>query len=137
MSRGLHWFRNDLRLRDNTALAELCARVEQWLPVFVLDPRILGSAGVGEPRTRFLLDCLERLGRDLEARGIPLLVREGRAEEVLPKLLLETGARVLSFNEDATPFARRRDAAVRRAVERDGGNTPTCLPGSTRPAFTC
>jgi len=125
MSRGLHWFRNDLRLRDNSALNALAARVDRWLPVFVLDDRML--AGSGAPRTRFLLDCLERLGRDLEARGIPLLVREGRAEEVLPKLLLETGARVLSFNEDATPFARRRDAAVRRAVERDGGTLLTRL----------
>ena len=127
MSRGLHWFRNDLRLRDNTALAELCARVEQWLPVFVLDPRILGSAGVGEPRTRFLLDCLARLARDLETRGVPLLVRRGRPEDVLPQLLHETGARLLSFNEDVTPFARARDAAVRRAVEQKGVQVLACL----------
>jgi deoxyribodipyrimidine photolyase len=40
VTRGLHWFRNDLRLRDNTALEALATRVEQWLPVFVLDPRI-------------------------------------------------------------------------------------------------
>ena len=40
---------------------------------------------------------------------------------MLPKLLHETGARLLSFNEDVTPFAHRRDAAVRHAVERAGG----------------
>ena len=39
--RGLHWFRNDLRLHDNSALAALAGRAEQWLPVFVLDPRLL------------------------------------------------------------------------------------------------
>lgn len=121
MTRGLHWFRNDLRLRDNTALNALAAQAAEWLPVFVLDPRILAGAGVGEPRTRFLLDCLVRLSRDLEKRGVPLLVRKGRPEEVLPKLLRETGARLLSFNVDTTPFARRRDAAVQQAVERGGG----------------
>jgi deoxyribodipyrimidine photo-lyase len=127
VSRGLHWFRNDLRLRDNSALMALCTRVEQWLPVFVLDPRILGIPDEGEPRTRFLLDCLARLARDLEKRGVPLLVRRGRPEDVLPQLLHETGARLLSFNEDATPFARARDSAVRRAVEGKGGQVLACL----------
>jgi deoxyribodipyrimidine photo-lyase len=121
VTRGLHWFRNDLRLQDNTALNALAARAEEWLPVFVRDPRIRAGPRVGEPRTCFLLDCLGRLGRDLEKRGVPLLVREGRPEEVLPKLLHETRARLLSFNEDATPFARHRDAAVQRAVEQSGG----------------
>jgi deoxyribodipyrimidine photo-lyase len=120
MSRGLHWFRNDLRLQDNTALAALAARTEQWLPVFVLDERMLGGPRAGGPRARFLLDCLARLERDLAKRGVPLLVREGIPERVLPRLLDETGARVLSFNEGATPFAKRRDAAVRRAAKRDG-----------------
>jgi deoxyribodipyrimidine photo-lyase len=116
VTRGLHWFRNDLRLRK-----ALAAQAAEWLPVFVLDPRILAGSGVGEARMRFLLDCLGRLSRDLEKRGVPLLVRKGRPEAVLPKLLRETGARLLSFNEDTTPFARRRDAAVQQAVERGGG----------------
>jgi deoxyribodipyrimidine photo-lyase len=126
MPRGLHWFRNDLRLQDNTALATLAARADQWLPVFVLDKRILGGPSAGAPRARFLLDCLGRLERDLAKRGVPLLVREGRPERVLPRLLDETGARLLSFNESTTPFAKRRDAAVQRAVERGGAEVVTC-----------
>ena len=126
MPRGLHWFRNDLRLQDNTALASLAARADQWLPVFVLDPRILDGPNAGAPRARFLLDCLSRLGRDLSARGVPLLVRQGRPKEVLPRLLGETRARLLSFNAGATPFAKRRDAAVMRGVERGGGEIIAC-----------
>jgi deoxyribodipyrimidine photo-lyase len=122
VTRGLHWFRRDLRLRDNTALAALAARAEAWLAVFVLDPRLLGDASKGAPRSRFLLDCLERLGRDLERRGVALLVQRGRPEDVLPRLLHETGARLLSFNEDATPFARRRDAAVTSSARRVGAD---------------
>jgi deoxyribodipyrimidine photo-lyase len=120
VARGLHWFRKDLRLRDNTALRALVERADEWLPVFVLDPRLLEGSRSSKPRIRFLLECLEHLGRDLEKRGIPLLVRRGRPERVIPRLLHETGARLLSFNEDATPFARRRDAAVRKAVVRLG-----------------
>jgi deoxyribodipyrimidine photo-lyase len=93
--------------------------------VFVLDPRLLRGPRAGSPRLRFLLDCLGRLGRDLENRGQTLLVREGRPEQVLPRLLHDTGARLLSFNEDVTPFAHRRDAAVQQAVERMGGEVVT------------
>jgi deoxyribodipyrimidine photo-lyase len=118
MTRGLHWFRNDMRLRDNTALLALCDRVEQWLPVFVLDPRLLH--GDPSPRARFLLDCLQRLSGDLAGRGIPLVVRTGRPEKVLPQLVRETGADWLSFNEASTPFGRNRDATVQRAIERSG-----------------
>jgi deoxyribodipyrimidine photo-lyase len=119
--RAIHWFRNDLRLRDNTALDALAARAREWLPVFVLDPRLIAGERLLIPRSRFLLACLARLARDLEKRGVPLLVRRGVPEKVLPGLLQETGARLLSFNEDATPFARLRDDAVRQAVTRSGG----------------
>ena len=120
MTRGLHWFRNDLRLADNTALIALLERAQEWLPVFVLDPTLRSGLGAGSHRERFLHDCLNRLARDLESRGVPLLVRSGAPAEVLPKLLNETGARLLSFNEATTPFGAARDAAVRRAVEPDG-----------------
>jgi deoxyribodipyrimidine photo-lyase len=63
---------------------------------------------------------VSRLGRELEGRGVPLRVLEGRPEQELPKLLHETGARLLTFNENATPFARRRDDEVRRRVEKEG-----------------
>jgi deoxyribodipyrimidine photo-lyase len=119
LARGLHWFRNDLRLRDNTALGVLAERAEQWLPVFVIDPRLANARAAR--RTAFLLDSLAHLGRELAKRGVPLLVRRGRPESVLPVLLGELRATLLSFNAGATPFARRRDAAVRSAVERQGG----------------
>jgi deoxyribodipyrimidine photo-lyase len=127
VSRGLHWFRSDLRLRDNTALGELAARAEAWLPVFVIDPRLLGARRAATPRARFLLDCLARLGAELAQRGVPLIVRRGRPERVLPRLLHESGATLLSFNRGATPFARERDHAVRREAERRGAQVIACL----------
>jgi deoxyribodipyrimidine photo-lyase len=121
MTRGLHWFRSDLRLRDNTALNALADRSDEWLPVFVFDPRLLEGEGAAAVRTRFLVDCLMRLGADLASRGVPLLVRTGFPELVLPRLLHETGADLVSWNAGGTPFARERDSAVRRSVEKCGG----------------
>ncbi|MDG2336038.1 MAG: deoxyribodipyrimidine photo-lyase [Myxococcota bacterium] len=119
-TRGIHWFRNDLRLEDNTALADLTQRVEQWLPVFIFDPDL--STGEGEPLPKeiFLLECLASLERQLGDRGIPLLVRSGDPEVVLPTLCREVGARWVSLNQDTTPFASQRDKRVTAVLEREG-----------------
>ena len=111
--RGLHWFRNDLRLDDNQALAALAERVEEWLPVFVLDPSLLARNPLGLPRTRFLLDCLTSLGSELAARGIPLQILEGRPEVVIPRLARDTRSRLVSWNQAPTPVGQRRDALRR------------------------
>ncbi len=116
MTRGLHWFRNDLRLTDHASLDALFGHVDQWLPVFVLDPRIANRASA--VRTRFLIANLERLEAELASRDVPLVVRKGKPEQVIPKLLDETKASHLSFAPGNTPFARDRDDAVRRAAEK-------------------
>jgi deoxyribodipyrimidine photolyase len=54
--RALHWFRNDLRLDDNTALTVAVSRADELATAFILDPPLLATSG--KPRTRFLLDCL-------------------------------------------------------------------------------
>lgn len=121
--RGLHWFRNDLRLDDNRALSALAERVEQWLPVFVLDPALLERSPADRPRTRFLLDCLERLRADLEARGVPLQILSGRPEVVLPELAHEAKASLVSWNVAPTPLGERRDARVEAALRRVGADS--------------
>ncbi len=120
MTRGLHWFRNDLRLHDNLGLCALADRVDAWLPVFVIDPDILGRSRVGAPRVRFMLDCLDRLAADHEARGLPIQVLEGDPRVLIPELMSKVGASVVSWNIAGTPLGRRRDEGVERAVAAAG-----------------
>ena len=128
--RGLHWFRNDLRLDDNQGLAALAERAEEWLPVFVLDPGLLARNPVALPRTRFLLDCLAGLQSELASRGVPFQVLEGRPEVVLPRLARETKSRIVSWNRAPTPLGQRRDARV-EAVLRRAGVDPLVLHDHT------
>ncbi len=118
MTRAVHWFRNDLRLRDNTALIS-AADADELALVFVLDPRLIGGARQRTPRARFLLDALARLEKSLPDHQ-RLIVAKGRPETVIPRLVADTGATRLTFNRDTTPFAQRRDAEVRRRVEKTG-----------------
>jgi deoxyribodipyrimidine photo-lyase len=117
--RALHWFRNDLRLHDNTAFAAAAAAADELVPVFVFDPHF-ADKNCGAPRLRFLLDCVQRLAADLDARGCPLVVRRGDPVEEIPRLLDDSRAGLLTFNRDYSPYACSRDDAVRRAAERVG-----------------
>jgi deoxyribodipyrimidine photo-lyase len=118
--RVVHWFRSDLRLRDNTALAAAVRHAERLALVFVFDERILRGDGVGPPRLRFLLGCLGRLTQELAARGQRLLVRRGDPVRVVPALLRELRADRVTWNRDPGPYARSRDTKVRRAAARAG-----------------
>jgi deoxyribodipyrimidine photo-lyase len=115
--RVLHWFRSDLRLRDNSGLAAAAGRARELALLFVLDERLLAADALGPPRLRFLLDSLARLGAALEGRGQRLLIARGRPETVIPALLRDGRIERITWNRDYGPFARRRDAAVRRTAD--------------------
>ncbi len=116
MTVSIWWVRRDLRLTDNEALSAALAAAEQVTPVFVLDERLLHSRYVGEKRTAFLLDGLRCLDADLRRVGSRLLVRRGDPAAVIPQLCRETSAAAVYAQRDDSPFAVRRDAAVRSAL---------------------
>jgi deoxyribodipyrimidine photo-lyase len=113
MSTAIWWARRDLRLSDNQALTAALAAAEQVVPVFVLDPRLLASPYVGDKRLAFLFDGLRSLDADLRQRGSRLIVRQGEPAAELARLLAESGADVIFAEGDVTPYARRRDEAIK------------------------
>jgi deoxyribodipyrimidine photo-lyase len=129
MPPAIWWIRRDLRLHDNPALARAAEgdRDEPVIPIFVVDPELLSSRlhrDAGRRRA-FLFAGLRELDRDLRARGARLVVRVGRPDDVLPALADATGAEVVVAQPDVSPFARRRDARVRRVVPLDLVGGPT------------
>ncbi len=116
MTPVIHWFRRDLRLHDNLALAAAFQSGAPILPVFIFDPAILKSDWSGAPRLAFLLKALTSLDESLQAWGGKLLIRIGDPRQSLPRLIQTTGARGLYFNKDYSPFAQKRDQQVARLV---------------------
>ncbi len=113
---AIWWVRRDLRLTDNQALAAALAYGDNVVPVFVLDPRLLNSSFSGEKRLAFLYAGLHRLDEDLRSRGSRLILLRGRPEETLSRLVQSTGAGAIFAEQDYSPFARRRDDAVRERL---------------------
>ncbi|MCU0273304.1 MAG: DNA photolyase family protein [Acidimicrobiales bacterium] len=111
---GVVWFRRDLRLLDNPALADATRRHDRVVAVHVLDPRLLATAG--PHRRRFHLASLAELDRALRAQGGRLVQRHGDPAVELPALVRELGADEVVWNGDPSPYAVARDAAVAAAL---------------------
>jgi deoxyribodipyrimidine photo-lyase len=121
---ALLWFRRDLRLSDHPALLaaiDAAGPGGDVLPVFVFDDRLWGPSG--DPRRRFLLDCLNALDDALEGA---LVLRHGDPAEVIPRLVADTAATSVHVSADTGPYGRTRDDAVQRAL----GEIPLVRTGS-------
>ena len=116
MKTAIWWIRRDLRLHGNPALEAALAAAESVVPVFVLDPRLMGSRYNGGKRTAFLLGGLRALDRSLRERGSRLILREGNPERELGKLKEEAGAEAIFVEQDVSPYARRRDRRIATAL---------------------
>ena len=118
--RVIHWFRSDLRVEDNTALAAAGRRAGELASVFVLDDALLHRHREAHPRLRFLEACLRGLGHTLEAASGRLIVLRGDPRRCLPAFARACRASLVTWNRDYSPYAKRRDRAVRLALEREG-----------------
>jgi deoxyribodipyrimidine photo-lyase len=116
-STAVVWFRRDLRVHDHPALVTALREHDQVVPLFVLDPRLVGGRFRSANRTQYLLDCLRALDAELRARGARLVVRHGRFEDVVPEVCAETGAEAVYAAGDASPYARARDRRVGEQVD--------------------
>lgn len=90
----LVWFRQDLRLRDQPALAAAAA-AGAVLPVYILDDELPGIHKMGAAQRWWLHQSLTALREDLARLGLPLILRRGRSPEQLALLIRETGAEAI------------------------------------------
>ncbi len=107
MSTHLHWFRNDLRLDDNEALSKAIEGADQLIPLFCLDPVWFADTEYGFPkcgahRAKFMLESVQALREELQARGSDLVIRVGPPEKVIPDLCDEYDVRFVTFQEEVT-----------------------------------
>ena len=112
------WFRRDLRLADNPALAKAVATGRPVVPVYIHDEgttiRRMGAAS-----DWWLDKSLAALGGDLAERGAPLILRRGDSEAELRRLIDETGADTVFLNRLFEPDAFARDADIAHALKAD------------------
>lgn len=125
----LLWFRQDLRLSDNPALAHAVASGRPVIPVYVLDDVTPGDWRPGGASRWWLHHSLAALMEKLGQLGAPLILRRGPADAVIHDLVGETGAGAVVWNRCYEPYAIERDTGIKEALVRAGVEAKSC-PGS-------
>ncbi len=108
----IHWFRRDLRLRDNKGLYHALNSGFQVLPLFIFDDEILESLPKKDHRVSFIHKTLHRMHKELQEQGRGLVVKRGKPLEVLKSLCSDFDVKAVYCNRDHEPYGISRDKEV-------------------------
>ncbi len=115
MARSLLWFRQDLRLADNSALEAAVDRGEPICAVYVLDSENLRALG-GASRW-WLHHSLASLQADLATSGGHLHLFQGDSQEIISRLCASKDLDSLHLNRCYEPEAAALEQRIYKSVQ--------------------
>ncbi len=124
MSTGLIWFQNNLRIEDNSALAEACKENDQVIAIYFFDPRQFeftefGFKKTGKFRAKFLIETITELKENLATLNIPLFIYQEKPEDRLPQFLQENNISNVYLQKEWTSEEQKIITKVRNEVSED------------------
>ncbi|MDO9416969.1 cryptochrome/photolyase family protein [Pararhizobium sp.] len=114
------WFRKDLRLSDNHALSAAVSSGRPVLAVYIRDTDAPETGPLGAAQAWWLHHSLDALAKSIEALGNRLILRSGKAGDVLGDLINETSAGSVYWNRRYDPAGIAVDQPVKEALQADG-----------------
>ncbi|KAG5394383.1 hypothetical protein IGI04_024346, partial [Brassica rapa subsp. trilocularis] len=99
------------------------------LPVYCLDPRLFHTTHyfsfpkTGALRGAFLIECLADLRKNLIKRGVNLLIRSGKPEDILPSLAKDFGAHTVFGHKETCSEELQVERLVDQALKGVGNGT--------------
>jgi deoxyribodipyrimidine photo-lyase len=115
MTLAIVWFRRDLRLADNPALAAAAASGDV-VPAFCFEQGLHSGRHSSPNRNAYLLASLRELDDGLRKAGSRLHHLTGDPATEIPRLAEECGAAAVHVNRDHTAHARSRDRRIQKAL---------------------
>jgi deoxyribodipyrimidine photo-lyase len=121
---ALVWFRDDLRLEDNPALAAAARSRDPILPLYVLDESVTRPAG-GASRwwLHHSLAAFDARLRAASARGeapAGLILRRGDTHEILPRLCAQAKVTSVHWNRGDDPHTLAGDRKLENELRAAG-----------------
>jgi len=92
------WFRDDLRLSDNPALTKAAGSGAPVICLYIRETPGAGQRAIGAAAGWWLAQSLRALAASLEALGQRLVLRSGKAADVLDAVIAATGATAVVWN---------------------------------------
>ena len=111
MKTTIVWFRKDLRIHDNPAFFQAASK-GSVIPIFIWSEVEESQMRQGSASRWWLHQSLVVLQQRLASKGIPLLIRKGKAIQVLEEIIEETSADGLYYNERYEPSIAERDRGI-------------------------
>ncbi len=114
------WFRRDLRIDDQAALYHALKMADPTTPVvaiFIFDPNQLQSLPKQDRRVSFIWQALMSLRVELRTLNVPLVIEYGDPVERLTQFCQRHAVKNMFVNVDYEPETRRRDKAVKDALQ--------------------
>ncbi len=105
---NLIWFRNDIRVQDNTSLFQASKNANKVIGVYCIDPRQFevnkhGFKKTEKFRAKFLLETLRDLKNNLANLNIPFFIFHDTPENSIPKLVQEHSISNIFLQKEWTP----------------------------------
>jgi deoxyribodipyrimidine photo-lyase len=113
MTKGLVWFRRDLRDFDHAALYHALKNSNEVYCAFIFDTEILNKlTNKIDRRVEFIWESVRELKAALQKNGGDLIVQHGVTSEIIPAIALQANIHAVYSNADYEPQAIARDKKV-------------------------
>ena len=116
LKKTIHWFRQDLRIKDNPSL-EAASKEGTLIPVYILDDINSREFSMGAASRWWLHNSLKELNDSL---GGKLLFFKGNPTEIFKKLTQEHEISYISWNRCYEPWRINRDKVIKKDLEEKG-----------------
>lgn len=117
----IFWFRKDLRLYDNFALARFIEDLNNIdEPAFIYIKNIDNFDFCGEKRLRFLKNCLFDLDSSLNIYGHKLQILHGTGVSIFRKICNTYSEFEVYANSQVEPYCIQRDTNVKKLLKEKG-----------------
>ena len=118
---GIHWFRQDLRISQNPSLEALSKRVDQIVPIYILDPK----QRIGSVSKWWLEQSLKNLSNNIEKKNGKLKIFVGNPFDIIQSFIFNKNIECFYWNRLYDPYSIKRDKKIKSLLKLEGINCVT------------
>ena len=106
---GIHWFRYDLRLKNNPSLSNLSKKVDKVIPIFIFDE----DENIGSTSRWWLEKSLISLQKSITDENGTLNIFYGNPKKIISQIVTNTKINFFSWNRLYDPYSIKRDTEIK------------------------